>query len=344
MWANDNSVFIDRPSRRCTKPFRAVVLVALVIFVFLRTLRASIIPLVTIPVSTDRRVCADGAFSIIAQCCWRCLAIGWWGDFNSFWKTSNATSMRCRCFRLLPSSGAKETGFAVLPVTLAAVYAPAGSRQRTGCLFAGGGVFVALTLSPMMCSKLLKHNANPGWFDRGMERVLTGLSNGYAAVLAASLKVRWLVLLVMVGSAVGTLGLAEHQAELAAGRPGRDSDRDQQAGRCHDGLRPAKYTRAHWKNWPGYTGVRPGVQHRGQPTVAQANVFLREASRGRSAASPPRRLPRNHPRIAGLPGVSARFPSRRHRWARVFGAAHQLCDRHLRQLPEPVQGGAPVSG
>ena len=50
--ANDNSVFIDRSIKSVyTTIAEAVVLVALVVFVFLRTLRASIIPLVTIPVS-----------------------------------------------------------------------------------------------------------------------------------------------------------------------------------------------------------------------------------------------------------------------------------------------------
>jgi len=50
--ANDNSVFIDRSIQAVyTTIAEAVVLVALVIFVFLRTIRASIIPLVTIPVS-----------------------------------------------------------------------------------------------------------------------------------------------------------------------------------------------------------------------------------------------------------------------------------------------------
>ena len=50
--ANDNSVFIDRSIKAVYSTIaEAVVLVALVIFVFLRTFRASIIPLVTIPVS-----------------------------------------------------------------------------------------------------------------------------------------------------------------------------------------------------------------------------------------------------------------------------------------------------
>ena len=59
--ANDNSVFIDRSIKAVyTTVVEAVVLVALVVFVFLRTLRASIIPLVTIPVSLI------GAFALIA--------------------------------------------------------------------------------------------------------------------------------------------------------------------------------------------------------------------------------------------------------------------------------------
>ncbi|MFM7703375.1 MAG: efflux RND transporter permease subunit, partial [Rubrivivax sp.] len=61
MIANDNSVFIDRSIKAVYKTTaEAVVLVALVVFVFLRTLRASIIPLVTIPVSLI------GVFSIMA--------------------------------------------------------------------------------------------------------------------------------------------------------------------------------------------------------------------------------------------------------------------------------------
>jgi multidrug efflux pump len=50
--ANDNSVFIDRSVKNVYHTIvEAIVLVALVIFVFLRTFRASIIPIVTIPVS-----------------------------------------------------------------------------------------------------------------------------------------------------------------------------------------------------------------------------------------------------------------------------------------------------
>ena len=56
--------------------------------------------------------------------------------------------------------------------------------------------FVALTLSPMMCSKLLHHSENHGWFYRVIERGLRGLTSGYRALLRGALKVRPLVLLV----------------------------------------------------------------------------------------------------------------------------------------------------
>src|SRR5690606_29904430 len=88
--------------------------------------------------------------------------------------------------------GAREIGFAIvaMTLTLAAVYAPlAFTPGRTGRLFVefalalAGAVlvsgFVALTLSPMMCSKLLRHNPRPGVFDRGMERALMGLARAY---------------------------------------------------------------------------------------------------------------------------------------------------------------------
>ena len=70
-----------------------------------------------------------------------------------------------------------------MTLTLAAVYAPlAFTPGRTGRLFAefalalAGAVlvsgFVALTLSPMMCSKLLRHNPKPHRFDAAVERGL----------------------------------------------------------------------------------------------------------------------------------------------------------------------------
>lgn len=239
--ANDNSLFIDRSVQNVFKTIvEAVVLVALVIFVFLRTLRASIIPIVTIPVSLigTFAMMALAGFSINTLTLLALvLAIGLVVD--------DAIVMLENIYRhieegLDPFSaaikGAREIGFAVITMTLTlvAVYAPlAFTPGRTGRLFAefalalAGAVlvsgFVALTLTPMMCSKLLRHNPKPGWFDRHMEQWLNALSAAYERAIrwvltarwrpaqprahgglrAAVLQARWLVVGVMLLSALG---------------------------------------------------------------------------------------------------------------------------------------------
>ena len=203
--ANDNSVFIARSVKNVYRTIvEAVLLVALVIFVFLRTMRASIIPIVTIPVSLV------GTFALMALAGFTIntltllalvLAIGLVVD--------DAIVMLENIFRHIEEGmdpfsasikGAREIGFAVVTMTatLVAVYAPlAFTPGRTGRLFvefalalAGAVVvsgFVALSLTPMMCSQLLRHNPKPNRFDRFMERVLTTVSDRYGNAL------RWVV-------------------------------------------------------------------------------------------------------------------------------------------------------
>jgi multidrug efflux pump len=229
--ANDNSLFIDRSVKNVYHTIaEAVVLVALVIFVFLRTVRASIIPIVTIPVSLigTFAMMALAGFSINTLTLLALvLAIGLVVD--------DAIVMLENIFRhieegLDPFSaaikGAREIGFAVITMTftLVAVYAPlAFTPGRTGRLFVefalalAGAVlvsgFVALTLTPMMCSQLLRHNPKPNLFDRGMERALTALSERYGRLLrwvltarrpgtGGLLQARWIVIGVMLASAL----------------------------------------------------------------------------------------------------------------------------------------------
>ncbi len=232
--ANDNSVFIDRSIKSVYRTVaEAAGLVALVVFVFLRTLRASIIPLVTIPVSLV------GAFGIMAAAGFTIntltmlslvLAIGLVVD--------DAIVVLENIFRHIEEGlqpfqaalkGAKEISFAVVAMTctLAAVFAPlAFTPGRTGRLFvefaltlAGAVVisgFVALTLTPMMCSKLLRHEPNPGPFNRGMERLLEGIVHGYESTLRWVLAHSWVVLLVMAASAAGSWWLyTTAKSELA---------------------------------------------------------------------------------------------------------------------------------
>ena len=220
--ANDNSVFIDRSIKAVYSTVaEAVVLVALVVFVFLRTMRASIIPLITIPVSLI------GTFSLIALAGFTIntltllalvLAIGLVVD--------DAIVVLENIFRHIEEGlspfqaslkGAKEISFAVvaMTLTLAAVFAPlAFTPGRTGRLFgefaltlAGAVIvsgFVALTLTPMMCSKLLRHTATPSRFDRGTEALFVGLTNGYGRALSWTLAHRWVVVLLMLASGAGS--------------------------------------------------------------------------------------------------------------------------------------------
>ena len=210
----DSSVFIAKSIDAVFSTiFEAIVLVVLVIFVFLRSFRATLVPLVTIPVSLIGGFALMYAFGFSVNTLTllsMVLAIGLVVD--------DAIVMLENIYRHIEEGvppfqaalqGSKEIGFAVIAmtITLAAVYAPIGFMTgRTGRLFSefaltlAGAVivsgFVALTLSPMMCSKLLKHQTKHNALYNAIERLLNGLTNGYRAILRLSLKARPLVLLV----------------------------------------------------------------------------------------------------------------------------------------------------
>lgn len=94
-----------------------------------------------------------------------------------------------------------------MTITLAAVYAPIGFQTGlTGALFrefaftlAGSVIisgFVALTLSPMMSSKILRHNPNPRGFAAFLDRSFAKLQSAYERVLHVVLETRPAVLIV----------------------------------------------------------------------------------------------------------------------------------------------------
>ncbi len=324
--ANDNSVFIDRSIKNVfTTILEAVLLVALVIFVFLRTFRASIIPIVTIPVSLI------GTFALMALAGFTIntltllalvLAIGLVVD--------DAIVVLENIYRHIEEGmepfsaaikGAKEVGFAVvaMTLTLAAVYAPlAFTPGRTGRLFvefalalAGAVIvsgFIALTLSPMMCSRLLRHNPKPSFFDRWMEARLTALSNGYERLLRRVLGMRWLVLAVMSAVVLAiVLILPGMKRELA---PLEDRGVILNVINAPDGATMAytdKYASAIEKIGSQYPEFDRVFVVLGNPTVSQANVTLRAVDwdeRKRTTLEMAREM---QPRIAALPGVAA-FP------------------------------------
>jgi multidrug efflux pump len=209
--AYDSTIFIRHSIQEVYRTVgEAIVLVIIVIFLFLRSWRATLIPLVTIPLSLV------GAFALMYMFGFTIntltllamvLAIGLVVD--------DAIVMLENIYRHVEEGmppyqaalqGSKEIGFAIIAMTLtlAAVYVPlAFSTGRTGKLFIefaltlAGAVlvsgFTALTLSPMMCSKLLKHETQHGRFYEFGERQLRRLDNGYRAVLTRALSLKWWV-------------------------------------------------------------------------------------------------------------------------------------------------------
>ncbi|MEO3431714.1 efflux RND transporter permease subunit [Inquilinus sp. CAU 1745] len=215
--AYDTAIFIDASIEAVyTTIAEAVVLVVLVIFVFLRTFRATIVPLVTIPVSLI------GAFAVMYALGFTIntltllsmvLAIGLVVDDaivvleNIYRKVEEGIPPRRAAVE-----GIREISGAVvaMTLTLAAVYAPvAFAPGRTGRLFTefaltlAGTVlisgFIALTLSPMMCSRLLSNKEKHGRLYMMLERFFNGMTQGYGRLLSGALKVRPLVVLVALG-------------------------------------------------------------------------------------------------------------------------------------------------
>ena len=211
---NDDAVFIDRSIKAVYHTIvEAIVLVVVVVVFFLRSFRASIIPIVTIPISLIATFTimlilgfSLNTLTLLAMV----LAIGLVVD-DAIVVLENIHRHIEEGMKPVAAAikGTQEIGFAVvaMTLTLAAVYAPvAFAPGKTGKLFLefaltlAGAVlvsgFVALTLTPMMCSQLLRHHGKPGRVSAFLERLLTGLESGYRRVLSASLHVRPLVLLI----------------------------------------------------------------------------------------------------------------------------------------------------
>ena len=221
----DSSVFIDESVKAVTKTIvEAVILVALVIFVFLRNVRATMIPLVTIPVSligASMFLYAAGfsinTLTLLAMV----LAIGLVVDDAIVVLENIYRYMESGMSRLDAAlKGTREIAFAVIAMTftLAAVYTPlAFASGRTGKLFSefavalSGAVlvsgFVALTLSPMMCSMVLRHQPSHGRVFNFFERMFTGLTLAYRRGLLRALDHRVIVLVALMALGASSLAI-----------------------------------------------------------------------------------------------------------------------------------------
>jgi len=232
--AYDSAVFIDRSIQAVYHTIgEAVLLVMAVIFFFLRSFRATAVPVVTIPVSLI------GTFALMLLFGFSIntltllafvLAIGLVVD-DAIVVLENIYRHIERGMAPIQAAflGMREIGFAVvaMTITLAAVFAPlAFSTGRTGRLFTefaltlAGAVlisgFVALTLSPMMCSRLLKHSARHGLVYRMIENGLVWTNDAYRRLLNRVLGLRVLMIAIfLVVAGVGVFVFRLLPAELA---------------------------------------------------------------------------------------------------------------------------------
>jgi multidrug efflux pump len=220
--AYDSSIFIAESIKSVFSTILlASLLVVLVIFFFLRNLRATLIPVITIPLSLIGvfAMMLGMGFSInTLTLLAMVLAIGLVVDDaivmleNIYRHVENGLTPIQAAFK-----GSKEIGFAVIAttLTLVAVFVPiAFSEGRTGKLFtefaltlAGAVVvstFIALSLSPMMSSRLLRHETKHSAMFNLIEGWLQGLTSGYQSLLKKVLKSRSLAVLIMLVSLAGS--------------------------------------------------------------------------------------------------------------------------------------------
>jgi len=209
----------------------AIVIVLVVVFLCLGSLRAAVVPSVAVPLSL-----IGGAFFMLVMgfslnlltLLSMVLAIGLVVD--------DAIIMVENVHRHIESgesrydaaiNGAREMAMPIIAMTttLVAVYAPIGFMGGlVGSLFTefaftlAGTVIIsgiiALTLSPMLASKVLKPHGNPGRFERGVEKFFSGLSNSYKGALSALMDTKSVVIffaVVVLGSIYFMVAMSQNE-------------------------------------------------------------------------------------------------------------------------------------
>jgi len=195
-------------------------LVVLIIFAFLRDWRTTLIPVVTIPISLVGTffIMYVAGFSInVLTMLGIVLAIGLVVDDAIVVLENIYTKIEAGEKPLQAAlSGSKEIYFAVVSTTisLAAVFLPVIFLQGlTGRLFREFGIvvasaviisaFVALSLTPMLSSRLLKRREKHNVIYNFTEPFFVGLNNLYRNALRGFMKMRWLALVIIVLSVSG---------------------------------------------------------------------------------------------------------------------------------------------
>src|SRR5881628_2512390 len=219
----DGSVFVTHSinDARLTLLIAAI-LVVLIIFVFLRNLRATVIPGLAIPASIVATFAimyflgfSINNFTLLALT----IAIGIVVD-DAIIVLENAYRHQEELHEAPEQAavnGTNEIGFAVIATTIAlvAVFTPLGFlRGSTGRLLSEFGIavagavvisgFVALTLTPMLCAKVLRVPHEHGAIFQVLERGFNAIAERYAKLLQTALRHRGIV----VAGTVVTVALA----------------------------------------------------------------------------------------------------------------------------------------
>jgi multidrug efflux pump len=209
----DAATFVKQAIREAQETLViAGLLVVLIIFVFLRNLRATIIPGLAIPTSIIATFAVmyflDFSINNLTLLALT-LAIGIVVD-DAIIVLENAYRHQEELHEapeVAAQQGTREIAFAVIATTIAlvAVFTPlAFLKGSTGRLFNEFGIavagsvivsgFVALTLTPMLSAKILRVPARHGVLYRLLERGFAGMTRGYQASLRWSLRHRGSVL------------------------------------------------------------------------------------------------------------------------------------------------------
>ena len=210
----DESLFIDRSIGEVLHALAiALILVIGVIFLFLRSVRATLIPTIAIPVSliATLPVLAALGFSInVLTLLALVLAIGIVvDDAIVVLENIHRRIEEGEAPLLAAVRGARQIAFAVIATTLvlASVFVPLSFMEGfTGRLFTEFGIalaaavlfsgLVALSLSPMLCSKLLRPVSGETWLYRVTEPGFQALIRGYRWALHRALGAPFVVIAV----------------------------------------------------------------------------------------------------------------------------------------------------
>jgi len=237
--AYDTSVFVERSVNEVYRTLiEACVLVVITIFAFLRDWRATVVPLLAIPVSLIGAFAAMSwlGFSInLLTLLALVLAVGLVVD--------DAIVMLENIYRRIEGGeepvraavfGARQMAFAIIATTLVliAVFVPvAFQKGNTGRLFFEFGItlalavtvsgVVALTLTPMLCSRMLRFrrgadgHAEHGWLHRRTEPFFQWFNHRFARALDLALRRRvWVLAGTALFTGLGFWSFTQLQREL----------------------------------------------------------------------------------------------------------------------------------